>query len=105
MTYLARKSKLEFPDGSGGGIESQSITEAFGEFRTGKTQIAHTLCVTCQMPQSMGGGNGKAAFIDAEGTLYAVVLLLNTMALSHSFVVVLNESCLLLVLIMFFYLS
>lgn len=27
----------------GGGIQSASITEAFGEFRTGKTQIAHTL--------------------------------------------------------------
>jgi len=32
----------------GGGIESMSITEAFGEFRTGKTQISHTLCVTTQ---------------------------------------------------------
>ena len=29
-----------------GGVESQAITEAFGEFRTGKTQLAHTLCVT-----------------------------------------------------------
>ncbi|CAD2216532.1 meiotic recombination protein DMC1 [Angomonas deanei] len=52
----------------GGGIESRSITEAFGEFRTGKTQIAHTLCVTCQLPTSMGGGNGKAVYIDTEGT-------------------------------------
>lgn len=32
-----------------GGIETGSITEVFGEFRTGKTQLAHTLCVTCQM--------------------------------------------------------
>jgi len=31
-----------------GGIETGSITELFGEFRTGKTQICHTLCVTCQ---------------------------------------------------------
>lgn len=30
----------------GGGIETMSITEIFGEFRTGKTQLAHTLCVT-----------------------------------------------------------
>lgn len=52
----------------GGGIESMSITEAFGEFRTGKTQIAHTLCVTCQLPNSMGGGNGKAIFVDTEAT-------------------------------------
>lgn len=36
-----------------------SITEAFGEFRTGKTQIAHTLCVIAQLPAQMGGGNGK----------------------------------------------
>ena len=31
----------------GGGVETGSITEIFGEFRTGKTQICHTLCVTC----------------------------------------------------------
>ncbi|KAG8342693.1 meiotic recombination protein DMC1 [Trypanosoma vivax] len=52
----------------GGGVESMSITEAFGEFRTGKTQIAHTLCVTCQLPLSMGGGNGKAVYVDTEST-------------------------------------
>ncbi|GES92629.1 meiotic recombination protein DMC1/LIM15 homolog isoform X2 [Rhizophagus clarus] len=52
----------------GGGIPTMSITEAFGEFRTGKTQIAHTLCVVAQLPPSMGGTNGKAAFIDTEGT-------------------------------------
>lgn len=45
-----------------------SITEAFGEFRTGKTQLGHTLCVTVQLPIEMGGGNGKAAYIDTEGT-------------------------------------
>ena len=28
----------------GGGIESMSITEVFGEFRSGKTQLSHTLC-------------------------------------------------------------
>jgi meiotic recombination protein DMC1 len=52
----------------GGGFESMSITEAFGEFRTGKTQIAHTLCVTCQLPTTMGGGNGKAIYVDTEAT-------------------------------------
>lgn len=35
----------------GGGIETGSITEIFGEFRTGKTQICHTLAVTCQVKQ------------------------------------------------------
>ena len=36
----------------GGGIETGSITELYGEFRTGKTQICHTLCVTAQMVRS-----------------------------------------------------
>lgn len=52
----------------GGGLESNSITEAFGEFRTGKTQIGHTICVTCQLPVERGGGNGKAIYIDTEAT-------------------------------------
>jgi len=50
-----------------GGIETGSITELFGEFRTGKTQLAHTLCVTCQLPLDQGGGEGKALYIDTEG--------------------------------------
>jgi len=52
----------------GGGIETGSITEMFGEFRTGKTQLAHTLCVTCQLSLEHGGGEGKALYIDTEGT-------------------------------------
>lgn len=35
----------------GGGIMSMSITEVYGEFRCGKTQMAHTLCVTAQLPK------------------------------------------------------
>jgi len=54
----------KFDELLGGGIESMSITEAFGEFRTGKTQLAHTLCVTAQLPVSQGGGNGKVLYID-----------------------------------------
>lgn len=52
----------------GGGVETQAITEAFGEFRTGKTQLANTLSVIAQLPLSKGGGSGKVAFIDTEGT-------------------------------------
>lgn len=52
----------------GGGIETGSITEVFGEFRTGKTQLCHTLAVTCQLPVSQGGGEGKCLYIDTEGT-------------------------------------
>ncbi|KAG7390653.1 recombinase rad51 [Phytophthora pseudosyringae] len=51
-----------------GGVETGSITELFGEFRTGKTQLCHQLCVTCQLPVDRGGGEGKALFIDTEGT-------------------------------------
>ncbi|KRX50420.1 DNA repair protein RAD51 -like protein 1, partial [Trichinella murrelli] len=51
-----------------GGIETGSITEVFGEFRTGKTQLCHTLAVTCQLPVDMGGGEGKCLYIDTEGT-------------------------------------
>eukprot|EP00030_Apusomonadida_sp_AF-17_P004399 a509628_311.p2 GENE.a509628_311~~a509628_311.p2 ORF type:complete len:355 (-),score=164.09 a509628_311:150-1163(-) len=52
----------------GGGIETGSITELFGEFRTGKTQLCHTLAVTCQLPLASGGGEGKCLYIDTEGT-------------------------------------
>lgn len=51
-----------------GGIETGSITEVFGEFRTGKTQLCHTLCVTCQMSITEGGAEGKAIYIDTEGS-------------------------------------
>jgi DNA repair protein RAD51 len=52
----------------GGGIETGAITELFGEFRTGKTQLCHTLAVMCQLPLDMGGGEGKCLYIDTEGT-------------------------------------
>jgi len=51
-----------------GGFETGSITEMFGEFRTGKTQLCHQICVTCQLPLDQGGGEGKAMYIDTEGT-------------------------------------
>jgi len=51
-----------------GGIETGSITELFGEFRTGKSQLCHTLAVTCQLPIDMGGAEGKCLYIDTEGT-------------------------------------
>lgn len=58
-----------------GGIETGSITELFGEFRTGKTQLCHQLCVTCQLPLAQGGGEGKAMYIDTEGTFRSERLL------------------------------
>ena len=52
----------------GGGLESMAITEVFGEFRTGKTQLAHTLCVTTQLPGEAGYTGGKVIYIDTENT-------------------------------------
>jgi DNA repair protein RadA len=52
----------------GGGMETGNITELYGEFRTGKTQIAHQLCVTVQLPREEGGLDANAAYIDTEGT-------------------------------------
>jgi len=51
-----------------GGIESMAITEVFGEFRTGKTQLAHTLCITTQLPGENGFTGGKVIYIDTENT-------------------------------------
>ncbi|XP_012670100.2 meiotic recombination protein DMC1/LIM15 homolog [Clupea harengus] len=59
---------LEFDKLMGGGMESMAITEAFGEFRTGKTQLSHTLCVTSQLPGEDGYPGGKVIFIDTENT-------------------------------------
>jgi len=51
-----------------GGIETGQITEIFGEFRCGKTQLCHTLCVACQLPIDQGGAESKALYVDTEGT-------------------------------------
>jgi len=52
----------------GRGIESKAITETFGAYGSGKTQIAHVLAVRVQLPPDKGGANGKAVYIDTEGT-------------------------------------
>ena len=57
----------------GGGIETGAATELSGEYRTGKTQIAHQLCVTTQLDRSLGGLKEgdlppKVIYIDTEGT-------------------------------------
>ncbi|GKZ88896.1 meiotic recombination protein dmc1 [Aspergillus niger] len=52
----------------GGGFQSMSISEVFGEFRCGKTQLSHTMSVVAQLPKELGGAGGKVAYIDTEGT-------------------------------------
>lgn len=52
----------------GGGFESQAITEMYGEFGCGKTQIALQLAVNVQRPFEEGGLDGHAVIIDTENT-------------------------------------
>ncbi|MFQ5975018.1 MAG: DNA repair and recombination protein RadA [Candidatus Hydrothermarchaeales archaeon] len=52
----------------GGGVETQAITELFGEFGSGKTQIAHQLSVNVQLPKDQGGLEKKVIYIDTENT-------------------------------------
>ncbi|MDD5253844.1 MAG: DNA repair and recombination protein RadA [Candidatus Nanoarchaeia archaeon] len=52
----------------GGGFETGSISECFGEFGASKSQIAHILAVTTQLPKEKGGADGKVIFIDGEST-------------------------------------
>ena len=52
----------------GGGIETQAITEVFGEFGSGESQISHEIAVTVQLPPEKGGLDGQCVFIDTENT-------------------------------------
>uniref|UniRef100_A0A8C1XM44 DNA meiotic recombinase 1 n=1 Tax=Cyprinus carpio TaxID=7962 RepID=A0A8C1XM44_CYPCA len=81
---------LEFDKLLGGGVESMAITEAFGEFRTGKTQLSHTLCVTAQLPGEYGYTGGKhqmelldfvAAKFHEEGGVFKLLIIDSIMAL------------------------
>ncbi|MEE8401697.1 MAG: DNA repair and recombination protein RadA [Candidatus Hydrothermarchaeaceae archaeon] len=52
----------------GGGVETQAITEFFGEFGSGKTQICHQLAVSIQMPDEENGLGKSVIYIDTENT-------------------------------------
>ena len=52
----------------GGGVEANAITEAYGKFASGKTQLGFQLSVNVQRPVEQGGLGGKTLFIDTEGT-------------------------------------
>ena len=51
-----------------GGVETQALTEVYGEFGCGKTQFAHTLSVMVQKPKEEGGLDGGVLYIDTENT-------------------------------------
>jgi DNA repair protein RadA len=52
----------------GGGVETQAITETYGAFGSGKTQIAFQLSLNVQLPPEKGGLNGNCLYIDTEAT-------------------------------------
>ena len=51
-----------------GGLETQTITEFYGECDSGKSQMCHQLCVNVQLPPERGGLNGAALYLDTETT-------------------------------------
>ena len=75
VVYERRKKVGKITTGSkdldkllGGGVETQAITELFGEFGSGKTQICHQVAVNVQLPKDRGGLEGAVIVIDTEGT-------------------------------------
>ena len=75
-TVLERREQIgkltwgveEVDDLLGGGVETQSITEVYGEFGAGKSQVTHQLAVNVQLPAEHGGLEGSAIFVDSEDT-------------------------------------
>ncbi len=67
LNKLTTSSK-NFDDLLFGGFEPGALTELYGEYRTGKTQVAHQLCVNVQLSYEEGGLEGNALYIDTEGT-------------------------------------
>ena len=51
-----------------GGIETQAVTEFYGEFGSGKSQICHTLAAIASQPKESDGLNGGVIYVDTEGT-------------------------------------
>lgn len=51
-----------------GGLETQAITELYGEFGSGKSQVVHQMAVNCQLPLELGGLDGSCLYIDTENT-------------------------------------
>ncbi|MBI5223359.1 DNA repair and recombination protein RadA [Candidatus Micrarchaeota archaeon] len=73
--YERRKSITRIKTGSsslddllGGGIETMAITEMYGKFSSGKSQLGFQLCVNVQKTVEKGGLAGGVLFIDTEAT-------------------------------------
>jgi len=67
LRHLSTGSK-EIDKLIGGGLESQTITEFYGEYSVGKSVLCHQLAVNAQLPIEKGGLNGGALYLDTENT-------------------------------------
>lgn len=67
MRRLTSSSKA-FDEMLGGGLETQAITEFYGEFGSGKTQMCFQLAVNATMSTDKGGLDGEVVVIDTENT-------------------------------------
>jgi DNA repair protein RadA len=63
-----KTSSTAFDEVMGGGFETGAITECYGEFGSGKTQVGHQLAVNVQKPIDQGGYESKVIYIDTENT-------------------------------------
>jgi DNA repair protein RadA len=61
-------SSKNLDDLLGGGVESQSITECYARFSSGKSQLGFQLSVNVQKPIEEGGLGGGVIFVDTEAT-------------------------------------
>ena len=52
----------------GGGLESQTITEFYGEYGVGKSILCHQLAINVQLAFDKGGLEGGALYLDTEQT-------------------------------------
>ena len=70
----------------GGGLESQTITEFYGEYGVGKSILCHQLAVNVQLPPSQGGLDGSALYLDTEQTFRPewIVRMANSLGLDPS---------------------
>lgn len=75
----------------GGGIEPGALTELFGEYRTGKTQLAHQLCVNVQLQYERGGLEGNALYVDSEGTFRPERIIQMSAALDLDYIEILKN--------------
>ncbi|MFW9996961.1 MAG: DNA repair and recombination protein RadA [Candidatus Odinarchaeota archaeon] len=77
LVYAQQKSRRKISTGLTGldgilqgGVETGVITEFYGAFNSGKTQLCHQLSVLVQRPVEEGGLDKACAWIDTEGTWY-----------------------------------